>query len=283
MRFVIVTGMSGAGRSSVMKILEDIGYFCVDNLPVLLIPDLADMLEKSSSIDKAAVGIDIRNLAELPKFDEVINKEREKGLKVEILFLDAIDRVLIQRYSETRRNHPLALRGRIDKAITAERNEIGFIKKEADYIIDTSHMLIRDLKHEIHRIFLGKEEYDNFYVIVLSFGFKYGIPEDSDLVFDVRFLPNPFYEADLKNKTGNDKEVYDYVMQAPEAVQFSDMLYSMVKFLIPNYIKEGKNMLVLSVGCTGGHHRSVTIANRLGEMMKALPYTVKVEHRDIER
>lgn len=282
MRFVIVTGMSGAGRSSVMKMLEDIGYFCVDNLPVRLIPKLTKVvLEEGSTIDRAALGIDIRNLQGLSEFGDILDEMKNNGYWYEIIFLEAEDEVLVKRYKETRRNHPLALQGRVDKAIEAERHELSQIKKRADYILDTSHMLIRDLKKEVDKIFLDNEEYENFFITILSFGFKYGIPTDSDLVFDVRFLPNPYYVPELKALTGNDREVYDYVMDSENAKVFEKKLYEMIRFLIPNYITEGKNQLVISVGCTGGRHRSVTIANALAKEMKKLPYGIKVEHRDI--
>ncbi len=283
MRFVIVTGMSGAGRNSVMKMLEDMGYFCVDNLPVRLIPRMSKMMLEENSLDKVAIGIDIRNKQGLLELDDILDEMLAAGVRYEILFLEADSSVLIKRYKETRRNHPLALQGRVDKAIEAEREELSFIKKRADYILDTSHMLVRDLKQEIDKIFLGKEEYENFFVTILSFGFKYGIPEDSDLVFDVRFLPNPYYIPDLKPQTGNDRAVYDYVMASPQAVTFEKQLFEMIEFLIPNYILEGKNQLVISIGCTGGKHRSVTIANALAKHMKQLPYSIKVEHRDIEK
>lgn len=284
MRFVIVTGMSGAGKSSVLKMLEDMGYFCVDNLPVRLIPKLTKIaIEESGSIDRAALGIDIRNLQGLSELDDILDAMKEAGYRYEILFLDADSNVLIKRYKETRRNHPLALQGRVDKAIEAEREELAFIKKRADYILDTSHMLVRELKHEIDRIFLDNDEYENFFVTILSFGFKYGIPEDSDLVFDVRFLPNPYYVPELKPLTGNDHEVYDYVMESEQARIFDKKLFEMISFLIPNYITEGKNQLVISIGCTGGKHRSVTIANALAKHMKQLPYSIKVEHRDIDK
>ena len=284
MRFVIVTGMSGAGKSSVLKMLEDMGYFCVDNLPVRLIPKLTKIaIEESESIDRAALGIDIRNLQGLSELDDILDAMKEAGYRYEILFLDADSNVLIKRYKETRRNHPLALQGRVDKAIEAEREELAFIKKRADYILDTSHMLVRELKHEIDRIFLDNDEYENFFVTILSFGFKYGIPEDSDLVFDVRFLPNPYYVPELKPLTGNDHEVYDYVMESEQARIFDKKLFEMISFLIPNYITEGKNQLVISIGCTGGKHRSVTIANALAKHMKQLPYSIKVEHRDIDK
>ena len=283
MRFVIVTGMSGAGRNSVMKMLEDMGYFCVDNLPVRLIPRMSKMMLEENSLDKVAIGIDIRNKQGLLELDDILDEMLAAGVRYEILFLEADSSVLIKRYKETRRNHPLALQGRVDKAIEAEREELSFIKKRADYILDTSHMLVRDLKQEIDKIFLGKEEYENFFVTILSFGFKYGIPEDSDLVFDVRFLPNPYYIPDLKPQTGNDRAVYDYVMASTQAVTFEKQLFEMIEFLIPNYILEGKNQLVISIGCTGGKHRSVTIANALAKHMKQLPYSIKVEHRDIEK
>lgn len=283
-QFVIVTGMSGAGRSSVLKMLEDMGFFCVDNLPVRLIPKLTKaFLEEQDSEKRLALGIDIRNLRGLSKLEEILDQMAQEGYRYEILFLEADSPVLVKRYKETRRNHPLALQGRVDQAIEAERQELAFIKRRADYILDTSHMLIRDLKQEIDKIFLGEDEYENFFVTILSFGFKYGIPEDSDLVFDVRFLPNPHYIPDLKPMTGNDRAVYDYVMSSPQAAEFEKKLFDMVAFLVPNYILEGKNQLVISVGCTGGKHRSVTVANALEKKMRQLPYSVKVEHRDIKK
>lgn len=284
MRLVIVTGMSGAGRSSALKMLEDLGYFCIDNLPVRLIPKFTKViLGENEDIEQVALGIDIRNLEGLSELDGILDSLAEENYRYEILFLEADNTVLVKRYKETRRNHPLALQGRVDKAIAAERVELSSIKQRADYILDTSHMLIRELKHEIDRIFLDNEEYENFFVTILSFGFKYGIPEDSDLVFDVRFLPNPYYIPELKPLTGRDRAVYDYVMAAGQAQTFQKQLFEMIQFLIPNYITEGKNQLVISIGCTGGKHRSVTMARRLAEQMGRLPYTVKVEHRDIEK
>lgn len=283
MRFVIVTGMSGAGKSSVLKMLEDLGYFCVDNLPVHFIPKMTKlMVDEQETVDKMGLGIDVRNLQGLSDLDNILDKMKQEGYPYEVLFLEADDSVLVKRYKETRRNHPLALQGRVDKAIAAERVELAHIKKRADYILDTSHMLVRELKHEVDRIFLGEEEYENFFVTLLSFGFKYGIPEDSDLVFDVRFLPNPYYVEGLRAKTGNDKEIQDYVLQFKEAHEFLDKLEDMINFLIPNYIAEGKNQLVISIGCTGGKHRSVTLANELYKRMAdKKEYGLKIEHRDI--
>ena len=281
-RFVIVTGMSGAGRNSVLRMLEDMGYFCIDNLPVRMIPKLTKVfISESKSMDRVALGIDIRNLQGLSELGDILGEMKEAGFRYEILFLEADSKVLVKRYKETRRNHPLALQGRVDKAIEEERKELAPIKKKADYILDTSHMLVRDLKQEIDKIFLDKEEYQNFFVTILSFGFKYGIPSDSDLVFDVRFLPNPYYIPELKPQTGNDRDVYEYVMDSEQAGVFLKQLYQMIRFLIPNYILEGKNQIVISIGCTGGKHRSVTIANALGKKMQELPYSLKIEHRDI--
>ncbi|MCD7824458.1 MAG: RNase adapter RapZ [Clostridiaceae bacterium] len=284
MRFVIVTGMSGAGRSSVLRMLEDMGYLCIDNLPVPLIPRLTKLLvAERKSVDRVALGIDIRNQEGLTSLDGILGELKGAGYRYEVLFLEADSNVLIKRYKETRRNHPLALQGRVDKAIEAERKELAGIKKRADYILDTSHMLIRDLKQEIDKIFLEKTEYENFFITLLSFGFKYGIPEDADLVFDVRFLPNPFYIPELKPLTGNDREVYEFVMTTEQAPVFLEQLYQMLSFLIPNYIIEGKNQIVIGIGCTGGKHRSVTITNALLQKMQELPYSLKAEHRDIEK
>lgn len=283
-RFVIVTGMSGAGRSSVLRMLEDIGYLCIDNLPVQMISGMTKVfMREAKQVDGVALGIDIRNLEGLSQLGDIVEAMKESGYRYEILFLEADNNVLIKRYKETRRNHPLALQGRVDKAIEAERVELADIKKHADYILDTSHMLIRELKQEIDKIFLERGEYENFFVTILSFGFKYGIPEDADLVFDVRFLPNPYYIPELKHLTGNDREVYEFVMGAEPAQIFSKQLFQMISFLIPNYVIEGKNQLVIGVGCTGGKHRSVSIANTLAKNLEKLPYGMKVEHRDIEK
>lgn len=265
-----------------LRMLEDMGYFCIDNLPVRMIPKLTKVfISESKSMDRVALGIDIRNLQGLSELGDILGEMKEAGYRYEILFLEADSKVLVKRYKETRRNHPLALQGRVDKAIEEERKELAPIKKKADYILDTSHMLVRDLKQEIDKIFLDKEEYQNFFVTILSFGFKYGIPSDSDLVFDVRFLPNPYYIPELKPQTGNDRDVYEYVMDSEQAGVFLKQLYQMIRFLIPNYILEGKNQIVISIGCTGGKHRSVTIANALGKKMQELPYSLKIEHRDI--
>ena len=282
MRFVIVTGMSGAGKSSVLKMLEDAGYFCVDNLPVQLVKKFAGLIVQGNQ-SKVALGIDIRSGQALKEMDHILHDIRQLGCPYEILYLDCSPEVLIKRYKETRRNHPLSEAGRVEKGIAIERERLEFLRKRADIIIDTSHMLIRELKIQINKIYINNENFNNFYVTLLSFGFKYGIPGDSDLVFDVRFLPNPYYLPELKKLTGNDAEVRDYVMRTDKAVGFLDKLADMLWFLIPNYIEEGKNQLVVSIGCTGGKHRSVTLVNELAARMNKAEYALKFEHRDIEK
>ncbi|MBR4027762.1 MAG: RNase adapter RapZ [Lachnospiraceae bacterium] len=285
MKLVIVTGMSGAGKSTAMKMMEDMGYFCVDNLPIPLFEKFMDFYKAAhSTMDKMAVGIDVRSGKDFQEFEDVLNKMEIEGTTFEILFLDADDEVLVKRYKETRRNHPLAKHERIEKGIEREREKIAFLKNQADYIIDTSKLLTRELKTELEKIFIDEKEYKSLFITILSFGFKYGIPSDSDLVMDVRFLPNPFYFQELRPKTGNDKEIQEFVMKYPEANEFIDKLEDMVKFLIPHYISEGKNQLVISVGCTGGKHRSVTLANELYKRLEGgEEYGLKIEHRDITK
>ena len=276
--------MSGAGKSTALKMLEDVGYFCVDNLPAPLIPKMADLLRvPGSELNKAALGVDIRSGQSLTEMARVMEELDGAGMKYEILFLESSDHVLIKRYKETRRFHPLAGNdGRVDEGIRKERERIKFLKKRADYLIDTSHMLTRELKRELNKIFVENKEYKNLYISVLSFGFKYGIPPDSDLVFDVRFLPNPYYIEDLRPQSGNDREVREYVMNNEKAAEFLHKLIDLAEFLIPNYVQEGKTQLVISIGCTGGKHRSVTLANELFEALsKNENYGIRVEHRDI--
>lgn len=285
MRFVIVTGMSGAGKSTAMKMMEDIGFFCIDNLPIQLVDKLVEFYEKfESNIDKVAIGIDIRDKEGLEHIESTLTSLTEKKVLYDILFLDAETEVLIKRYKETRRNHPLAGRERIESGIVQEREKLEFLKEKATYIIDTSQLLTRELKMELEKIFVQNQDYKNLFVTILSFGFKYGIPSDSDIVMDVRFLPNPYYVDGLRAKTGNDKEIQDYVMQFEDAQVFLDKLEDLVKFLIPHYIEEGKNQLVISIGCTGGKHRSVTLANELYKRLQSeKDYGLKIEHRDIAK
>jgi len=285
MRFIIVTGMSGAGKSTTLKMLEDAGYFCVDNLPIPLMPKLVDLLRvPNSEINKIALGLDIRSGQGLEEVEEMLQWVDDSGLSYQIIYLEANDSVLIKRYKETRRTHPLAIGGRVNIGIGEERKRLRFLKARADFIIDTSQMLTRDLKKELARIFNKNKEFKSIYVTVLSFGFKYGIPNDADLVFDVRFLPNPYYIEELRAKSGNDEEVRNYVMNNKNANEFLIKLKDMTTFLIPNYITEGKHQLVISIGCTGGKHRSVTLANELYEyLLHEDIYGIKIDHRDIEK
>ena len=282
---VIVTGMSGAGKTTALKMLEDMGYFCVDNLPISLIEKFAELtFTPGSEVQRVALGVDIRSGQALSEIEKVLERLVMAGRRYEILFLDAADDVLVKRYKETRRVHPLAKDGRVDKGISLEREKLKYLKEHADCILDTSMLLTRELKSELENIFVLDQEFKNLMITILSFGFKYGIPTDSDLVFDVRFLPNPYYVDELKRKSGNDKEVQDFVMGFEEAGLFLDKLENMLDFLIPNYVQEGKNQLVVIVGCTGGKHRSVTLANRLYERMRQRTgYGIKIEHRDIEK
>ncbi|MDE7425485.1 MAG: RNase adapter RapZ [Lachnospiraceae bacterium] len=284
MRFVIVTGISGAGKNTVLKMLEDAEYFCVDNLPIQLIPKMAQIaVVESRNISKVALGVDIRSGDGLKNLTEILEQIDDMQFDYEILFLECATEVLIKRYKETRHTHPLAGKGRVEEAIEEERRRTKFLKERSKYIIDTSQLLVRDLKTQIDKIFVDNDQFDNFYLTILSFGFKYGVPVDSDLVFDVRFLPNPYYIPELRPKSGRDKEVYDYVMASREARIFLDKLEDMLDFLIPNYIVEGKNQLVVSIGCTGGKHRSVTLANAITKRMAGRKFGMKVEHRDVEK
>ena len=284
MRFVIVTGMSGAGKSTALNTLEDIGYFCVDNLPIQLIIRFAEIAYgEDNDINDVAIGVDIRSGVYLQQLSECLMQLKKLEYDYEILFLDSNDDVLIKRYKETRRNHPLARNGRVEDGIKQERAQIAFLRKEADYIIDTTSLLTRELKAELDKIFLENAEYNNFIVSIVSFGFKYGIPKDADLVFDVRFLPNPYYDLELRPLTGNDEAIQNFVMQYDEAKEFLNKIIDLLEFLIPNYIKEGKNGLVIGIGCTGGKHRSVTLANGIYKELHDLPYSARIEHRDIEK
>jgi UPF0042 nucleotide-binding protein len=277
--------MSGAGKSTAMKMMEDMGFFCIDNLPIPLLDKLADFTTNfDTQMKNIAIGIDARSGETLDTVDGMLETLRQKDVKYEVLFLDAEDSVLVKRYKETRRNHPLAPRERVDKGIGMERKKLEYLKQQADYIIDTSRLLTRELKVELEKIFVKDEAFESLFVTILSFGFKYGIPADADIVMDVRFLPNPYYVDGLRQKTGNDVEIQQYVMQFPEAKEFLDKLEDLITFLIPHYISEGKNQLVIGIGCTGGKHRSVTLANEIYKRLdqqESRDYGLKIEHRDI--
>ena len=280
MRLLLLTGMSGAGKNSAFKILEDIGYDCVDNLPIPLLRSFVNLAFEEYSDRNLVVGIDARAGKGISEVAKILDDYKE----IEILYLDADDATLMKRYKETRRTHPLTGPMNIEAGICEEREATSFLLERANYIIDTTHLLVRDLRKELTSIFLDGADYKNLYVTVMSFGFKYGIPIDADLVFDVRFLPNPFYIPELRPLTGNDKEVRDYVMDSSEAKEFVNKLEDMVRFLIPNYVKEGKNQLVICIGCTGGKHRSITLANELYNALSDCDDVgLRVEHRDVEK
>lgn len=284
MRFVIVTGMSGAGKSTVLKTLEDFGFFCVDNLPPSLIPKFIELCEApSSGMTNVALGIDIRGGKLFRDLFTFISELKVDNSKFELLFLDCRDDVLLKRYKETRRTHPLAGGERIMHGIKKERELLSELRRRADYIVDTTNMLTRELRSQLGEIFLEDKNFESLMITVLSFGFKYGLPPDADLVFDVRFIPNPFYIAELKMLTGNDVAVRDYVMQWKESQEFRTKVTDLCEFLIPNYIKEGKTQLVIGIGCTGGKHRSVTLANELYNNLKKAGHSVVIAHRDIDK
>lgn len=286
MKCVIVTGMSGAGKATVLKMLEDMGYFCVDNMPVLLLEQFAALADEGKiDMKKVALGLDIRSGCNSTIIEEAIEKLKERKLSYQVLFMDASDDCLIKRYKETRRTHPLAGNERVEKGIALEREMMAELKKQADFIFDTSQLLTRELRTNLEHIFMKGEAYTSLMVTILSFGFKYGIPADSDLVFDVRFLPNPYYIEELKGQTGNDAPVRDFVMEFESSQIFLDKLVDMVRFLLPKYIAEGKNQLVISIGCTGGKHRSVTLANALYQALSRddREYGIRIEHRDIQK
>ena len=281
MKFVIVTGLSGSGKSETMRALEDMGFYCVDNLPPALITKFAELCyQPNSSIDKVALGIDIRGRKFFEALHESLNYLEKENYKYEMVYLDCNDDVLLKRYKMTRRNHPLAKDMQIPEGIKMERKIMEPLKELSTCIIDTTNMKPKDLKEEIKKIYSSGEDNPNLTISVVSFGFKHGILADADLVFDVRFLPNPYYVEELRAKTGDDKEVRDYVMNSKISEEFYVKLLDMIHFLVPQYIEEGKQHLVVGVGCTGGRHRSVTITNLIAEDLSNKGYRVVKKHRD---
>ena len=281
MKIIIVTGMSGSGKTVALKMFEDFGYYCVDNLPVELVSNFVELtIDSERGMKGVALGIDIRS--GLEGLDGVIDELKHKKINMEILFLEADEEALIKRYKETRRNHPLAADGRLIDGIHLERQRLAFLRAKADRIMDTGRMLTKELKQELRAIYVDGKSFNNLFVTVLSFGYMYGIPDDPDLLFDVRFLPNPFYDPDLRLKTGEEHGVADYVFSNGDAEVFLDKLDDMIKFLIPRYIDEGKSALVIGIGCTGGQHRSVAIAAALKRRLDTVEgIGVRLEHRDM--
>lgn len=281
MKFVIVTGMSGAGKSQALNALEDMGFFCIDNLPPQLIMKFADLVYHSSEkMKNTALVCDIRS-GDMQQLHEALDELYENGYEYETLFLDASDEVLVKRYKETRRQHPLAKEGSVTDGIKQERKTLESLREHATHILDTSMMKASGLKENLQSLYGSGETQSRIVINVMSFGFKYGIPLDSDLVFDVRFLPNPFYIPELKEHTGLESCVFDYVMGFEQSREFLKRLTDMIEYLIPHYIEEGKLQLVIAIGCTGGHHRSVTIAEALSKALEESNYRVITAHRDI--
>jgi UPF0042 nucleotide-binding protein len=280
MEFIVVTGLSGSGKSQAMNCLEDLGYYCIDNLPPVLIKNFIKLVAQDKKIKKVAFGIDIRGGEFFDDLKKGLKDLKKAGMNFKVLFLEASDEVLIRRYKETRRVHPLALDGSIPDGIAREREKLTDIRKEADYIVDTSNMKVAQLHEELRNL-LSSEEATGFTITIQSFGYKHGIPLDADMVFDLRFIPNPYYLPSLRNLTGNSQKVRDYVMKTPQAQGFVEKVYTLIDELIPFYIKEGKAQLVVAFGCTGGQHRSVTMANVFTEMFRQAGRRVLTIHRDL--
>ncbi len=281
-RLVIVTGLSGAGKTQAVRCLEDLDFFCVDNLPPSLIPGLVDLLgQPASSIARVALVMDIRGGQFFDGLEEALGYLDSRSIPYEILFLEAADEVLVRRYKETRRRHPLSSGGQILEGIIAERQRLEELRGRASKIIDTSELTPRQLKEQITELFAVNRR--QLLISIISFGYKYGIPLDADLVMDVRFLPNPFYIPSLRPFTGHDRCVAEFVMASAEAQQFIEQFAALLRFLIPHYQREGKSQLVIAIGCTGGQHRSVTLAEKLGAILRDDGYDVIVKHRDVMR
>jgi UPF0042 nucleotide-binding protein len=279
-RFLIITGLSGSGKTAASNFLEDFGYYCVDNLPAKLIPSFVDLWKrKEVEIERVALIVDIREAGFLTTFPEILASIRRE-IEPCVIFLEASDESLIKRFSESRRPHPLKKKKSIRDSVILERERLAEIKSISDEVIDTTEITIVELKKILSRRFCNRS-IDTIQVMIVSFGYKYGIPLDSDLVFDTRFLPNPFYVERLRDKTGRNKSVRDYVLESPETKEYMDALFRFLDFLMPKFIAEGKSYLTISVGCTGGKHRSVVLADRLSEHLKSSHYKIKVNHRDI--
>jgi UPF0042 nucleotide-binding protein len=284
LKFVIITGLSGAGKTLAMRVFEDYGYFCVDNLPPALIPTFIELCRQSiKRINKIALVIDIRGGGFFDKLFESLKEMIDSGFDYEILFLEASDEVLIKRYKESRRRHPLAFEGRIIEGISSEREKMAKLREAADYIIDTSFKTPSELKEEIVLRFIEREKEERLLINLVSFGFKQGIPLDADLIFDVRFIPNPYYIDELRPYSGEDQKVKDFVMKWPESRQFLKKLLDMIQYLIPYYIREGKTQLIIGIGCTGGRHRSVAFTDEIAAKLKVHRHRVVIDHRDIDK
>ena len=281
-RLLIITGLSGSGKTVTSRFLEDLGYYCVDNLPAKLIPSFIDLWRrKEVGIEKVALVVDIREAGFAEEFPKVLDSIKEK-IKPILLFLETSDEVLIKRYSESRRPHPLSRRKSVRESIALERKRLAKIKNMADYVIDTSSINISQLKEIITKRFLKRKGL-GMQIVIISFGYKFGIPLDSDLVFDTRFLPNPYYIDGLRDKTGRSEKVRRYVLESDETKKYLKEINRFIDYLIPNFQQEGKSYVIISIGCTGGKHRSVVLAEKIKEHLKTNNYKIRVYHRDVYR
>jgi UPF0042 nucleotide-binding protein len=276
---VIITGMSGSGKASVLKAFEDLGYYCVDNLPVGLIPPFAELVAQSSEIERTALVVDVREGKRLEELPDIV-KSVKRILPTRILFLEASDAVLLRRFSETRRPHPLGKNAPVKSSLTAERRHLKHIRAMADMVIDTSKFNVHELRAHITERFQKQQSGRNILVSFVSFGYKNGVPEDSDLVFDVRFLPNPHFIPEFRSLTGRHPKVAKYIRSFPQSKEFIQRISKLLVYLLPHYIREGKSYLTISFGCTGGQHRSVMIAEEISKNLRKSRYRVKVVHRD---
>ena len=280
LELVIITGMSGAGKTVAVQSFEDLGYFCIDNMPPTLLPTFWELVKESGKISRIALVIDLRSRDFFKEVDSLIaTLDNTQLVTTRIIFLDSSDSVLVSRYKETRRNHPLAPDGRVSEGIAKERELLMDLRTRAQIIIDTSDISPRQLRERLIKDFATKD-YQTFHVEVMSFGFKYGVPIDADIIWDVRFLPNPHYIPELRPQTGMDAPVYDYVMKQPETQAFYSKLIDVIEFCLPGYKKEGKSSVTIAIGCTGGKHRSVAIAERIANHLKTDNYAVNISHRD---
>ncbi len=284
-RIVVITGLSGSGKSTALRALEDIGFFCVDNLPVVLLPKFLEIQADAaaSELSKVALVMDLRERYFLEKYTAIFSEVKTLGYRIEIIFLDASDESLLYRFKETRRTHPLSEKGTIMEGIALERAKLASLRNMADKVIDTTPYNVHQLKDVMQRYFLSSPAERRLFINLTSFGYRYGLPPDADIVLDVRFLPNPYFVENLKNFDGNDKKIEDYVLGWEESRTFLQELFKMAEFLIPLYEKEGKSYLNIALGCTGGKHRSVVMLNQLGKFLKEKNYLINLNHRDIYR
>lgn len=284
LRVVIITGMSGSGKSTALRALEDIGFFCVDNLPVVLLPKFLEIQsEPAKGITRVAMVMDLREQGLLEMYPRIFSRLKEKGYRIEILFLDAADEAILRRFSETRRSHPLAPRGLLTDGINLEREKLAPLRQMADKVIDSTSCNVHQLKDVVQQYFLDSDSGKRLVIHVTSFGYRYGVPVDADMVLDVRFLPNPYFVEALRDFNGHDIRVRDYVLKSEDSQTFVAKMFDLMAFLVPLHEKEGKSRFNIALGCTGGHHRSVVMANLLGGYFQEKGYFVNIAHRDISK